>query len=203
MAGMSSTVRFLQEENRRLQKENESLREELSLLRGCLKSLRGLQRAISQLDTRTGLRSLLDRIIYESLRIVDASDGSLILLDRDTNELVFVVVRGVLSDYLQGHRIPADTGIAGWMIANQEPVIVNDITGDVRFSALIDEKFHFRTHSLLGVPLISRGQALGAIEVVNKFSGRPFDERDLEMLSTLAPLAATAIDLMDLATSEE
>ncbi len=203
MGGLSGTVRFLQEENTRLREENESLREELASLRECLKSLRALQRAISHLDTRTGLRSLLDRIIYESLRIVDASDGSLILLDRETDELVFVVVRGDLRDYLQGHRIPANTGIAGWVVANQEAVIVNDISADVRFSPLVDQEFHFHTRSLLGVPLISRGRALGAIEVVNKFSGRPFDERDMEMLSTLAPLAATAIDLMDLATSGE
>jgi GAF domain-containing protein len=33
------------------------------------------------------------------------------------------------------------------------------------------------------------------MELVNRFSGRAFDERDLETLSVLAPLAATAIEL--------
>ena len=39
------------------------------------------------------------------------------------------------------------------------------------------------------------GKVLGAIELVNKFSRRPFDDRDMRTLSLLAPIAATAIDL--------
>jgi GAF domain-containing protein len=78
---------------------------------------------------------------------------------------------------------------------HQEPVVANDISQDDRFSPEVDRMFHFRTQSLTCVPLVSRGKVLGVIEVVNKFSGRPFDDRDVEMLTMLAPIAATAIDL--------
>ena len=88
-----------------------------------------------------------------------------------------------------------DTGIAGWVATHREPVIANEIDRDDRFSASVDLKFQFRTQSLACVPLISRGLILGVIEVVNKFSGHPFDERDMDLLTTLAPIAATAIDL--------
>lgn len=191
----TSTVRFLQEENQRLQEANDTLREENASLRKCLKSLRGVQQFIASLDTREQLQPLLDRIMYEALRIVDATDGSLILLDHDTSEMAFVLVRGTLREKLQGHRMPAGTGIAGWVATHREPVIANDIQKDERFSAQIDSLFQFRTTSLMCVPLLSRRQILGVIEVVNKFSGLPFDDKDLEMLMVLAPLAATAIDL--------
>jgi len=192
---MTTTMRFLRGENQRLQQLNEELQEENSYLRECFKSLRGLQRAVSRLDAHVQLKALLDRIIYEALRIVDAAEGSLSLIDESKQELVFVVVRGTLCEQLQGHRIPLRDGIVGWVIAHGEPEIVNDISQDDRFSPLVDVTFDFRTRSLISVPLISRGKVLGAIEVVNKFSGRPFDEKDLEMLSMLALIAARAIDL--------
>lgn len=193
--GTVATLRFLQEENQRLRKINDELQEEMSSLKECLKSVRGLQQVIANLDTRVDLQPLLDRIMYEALRVVDAADGSLILIDEETHELVFVLVRGGLQDQLQGHRMPLNTGLAGWVVSNKEPVIANDVSHDDRFSSTVDRQFQFRTQSLVGVPLISRGQALGVIEVVNKFSGQPFDIRDVEMLTTLAPIAATAIDL--------
>ncbi len=195
IGAVSTTLRFLQDENQRLQQDNQELDEENAALRGCLKSVRGLQQVIANLDTREQLQPLLDRIMYEALRVVDAADGSLILLDPDTDELVFVLVRGVLAAKLQGHRMRREQGIAGWVVEHREPVIANDIVQDERFSSTVDSTFQFRTQSLACVPLISRGIMLGVIEVVNKFSGQPFDARDLEMLTTLAPIAATAIDL--------
>ena len=194
-ASGATTVRFLQEENQRLLERAEELQEENSYLRECLKSMRGILWAASHLDARVELQRLLDRIIYEVLRMVDAEDGSLSLIDEETQELVFAVVRGTLQEQLQGYRMPMDTGIAGWVAKHREAVSVDDIAQEPRFSSLVDQAFQFRTQSLASVPLVSRGRVLGVIEVVNKFSGRPFDERDLEMLSISASIAAMAIDL--------
>jgi len=193
---LAATVRFLQEENQRLGEAYEELREEVASLREGLKSIRGLLQAIANLDTRMELQPLLDRAMYEMLRAVDAADGSLILVDRGTQELVFVLVRGALQDRLQGYRMPVGMGIAGWVLAHREPVNANDIAQDERFSSVVDNAFQFRTQSLACVPLLSRGQALGVIEVINKFSGQPFDAKDLEMLTMLASIMAMAIDLV-------
>ena len=202
MDGMTTSVRFLQEENHRLRQQNENLKEELSYLQKCFKSIRGLQRAITRLDTKSDLMPLLDRILYEALRVVDAIDGSLMLIDQETQELVFVVVRGELQEQLQNYRMPYNQGIAGWVVTHQEPTISNDITQDKRFYDAIDQTFHFSTRSLLCVPLVSRGKILGVIETINKFSGFPFDERDIEMLSTWASIAALTIDLVDLESEQ-
>jgi sigma-B regulation protein RsbU (phosphoserine phosphatase) len=195
ITSIAATVRFLQEENQRLVQLTQELEEENAFLRESFKSIRGLQRALARLDARLELQSLLDRIIYEALRIVDAADGSLSLIDVDRQEVVFIVVRGALHDKLQGYRIPMGEGIVGWVCQHGEPVIANDIAQDERFSPAIDIQFQFQTHSLICAPMISRGQVLGAIEVVNKFSARPFDDKDIEMLSMVALVASAAIDL--------
>jgi sigma-B regulation protein RsbU (phosphoserine phosphatase) len=195
MSGLGTTVRFLQEENQRLDALRQELEEENAYLHECQKSIRGLQKAVMELDLQTELMTLLNRIVYEAVRMVDAAEGSLSLIDEETQELVFVVVKGEVRSQLVGYRMPQDEGIAGWVATHRVPVIANDVTQDERFSATVDIMLQFRTESLLCVPLISRNKVLGVIEVVNKFSGRPFDERDKEMLETLAPIAATGIDL--------
>lgn len=193
--GTSTTVRFLQEENLRLLEQNQGLQEENAYLRETLKSLRGLLGAVARIDVNSELDRLLNRIVYEATRIVDAVDGSLILVDHEKQELVFVTVRSHLRERLVGYRMPIDEGIVGWVVAHQEPVIANDVAHDERFSTTVDRYLAFVTRSLMAVPLVSRGQVLGAIELVNKFSSPHFDERDLETLSLLAGVAATSIDL--------
>jgi GAF domain-containing protein len=202
MGRMTTTVRFLQEENQRLQDRNRELEEENAYLHDSFKSLRALLRALSRPDAGEDVMGLLNRIIYEVRRGVDAEDSSLSLIDYETQELVFVVVHGTLQERLQGYRLPLGTGVAGWVAVNQEPVIANDIHHENRFSDVVDQTFGFRTQSLAAVPLISRGKVLGVIEVVNKFSGQPFDDRDIEVLTVLGSIAAAAIDLAGLRGQE-
>jgi GAF domain-containing protein len=195
MRGASSTVRFLQEENQRLLARNEGLEQENAYLRDTYKSLKGLVDTVARLDVAEDLERLLNRIVYEAVRIVDAVEGSLLIIDPATDELVFVAARSEMRDRLIGYRIPIDTGIVGWVIQHQEAVIANDVRQDARFSSSVDQAFQFTTRSLMAVPLICCGQPLGAIELVNKFSDHPFNERDIDTLSLLSPIAALVIAL--------
>jgi GAF domain-containing protein len=191
------TLRFLQMENLRLQEENEALREEVRILQEYVQALRALSQATRTITSEIDLVALLDKIMYAALNVMDSSDGSLILLDEDTDELVFVVVRGSARETLQGYRIPKDMGIAGWVVTHAEPQVVNKPTLDHRFSGHVDETFDFRTNSLMCAPLIAHDRVIGVIEVLNKFSGQDFNEADFNLLTILAHIAAEAIDKVD------
>jgi GAF domain-containing protein len=195
---MSTQVtRFLQQENQRLQDENRRLRDEVMALRDYLAGLRSLQRAAETIAAEKDPLVLLDKILYSALTVVDCADGSVLLLDRETDELVFAVVHGAVAQALRGHRIPADQGIAGWVANHKEPQIVNNVAADQRFYRSVDETFHFTTYSLLCVPMTSRGKVLGVIEVLNKFNQQDFTGADEDLLSTLASIAATAIERLE------
>ena len=58
---------------------------------------------------------------------------------------------------------------------------------------MVDDLTGFRTHSLVCVPLLDGDRTLGVIEVVNKTSGEPFDEKDLNILVLVARLASLAL----------
>jgi signal transduction histidine kinase len=83
--------------------------------------------------------------------------------------------------------------VAGWVAARGEPVIVPDAYADQRFYAEVDQHSGFTTKSILCVPLQTKGQTIGAIEVMNK-KDSPFNKEDLSLLQALAISAATAIE---------
>lgn len=197
------TIRFLQQENIRLQKENQDLNQEVMVLRDVIDALRALQEITAGIDVNTNVVHLLDRILQSALASISATDGSLLLVDDDTNELAFVVVFGKVRESLMGHRIPIGTGIAGWVAENAEPVIIQNVRQDARFSAQIDQSFKFQTKSMVCVPIISGEKVLGVIQALNKANGAEFRRTDLALLGVVAQLAATAISKAERAVLTE
>ena len=184
---------------RTIQQENIRLKEEVTRLRDYVSNLQSLHRATQHLLSEKDIMTLLDKTLYYALTVLDAHDGALLLRDEDTNELVFVLVQGSVHETLPGYRIPVNEGIAGWVAEHREPVIVNNVRGDPRFSQQVDQAFRFETHKLVCVPLVARDRVLGVIEVLNKSGGQDFAEADVDLLSLLAVISAIALD--DLASA--
>ena len=138
--------------------------------------------------------TVLDLVVKKAVEILNAQAGSLLLLDRRTDELVFRVVLGPVSDSLLGQRLPPGEGIAGAAIQTGEGQIVNDVQADPRWFDAPDLTTGFQTRSMVCVPLVSRGRAIGVLEVINKLDGVPFDHENLELLYNFAVQAAVAID---------
>ncbi len=179
---------------RTIQQENARLKDEVTRLRDYVSNLQSLHRAARHLLSEKDIMALLDKTLYYALTVLDAHDGTLILKDDETNELVFVLVQGQVHETLPGYRIPCGEGIAGWVAEHREPIIVNNVRGDPRFSPRVDQAFEFETRKLVCVPLVARSKVLGVIEVLNKSGGQDFAEADIDLLSLLAVIAAIALD---------
>jgi GAF domain-containing protein len=189
-------IRFLQQENLRLQAEIRALREEKEALLDYLKALEHLYLAAQDISSEADLIKLLDNTMYYAVHLAQAKDGSVLLLDQASNELVFAVVHGDKRGELRGYRLPASTGIAGWVATHREPVIANQARHDTRFSPHVDEVFGFVTRSLVCVPMIAHNQVSGVIEVLNKEAGAPFTEMDVNLLQILGSIAAAALEML-------
>jgi GAF domain-containing protein len=160
-----------------------------------MKALKDLYWATQRITSEENLFNLLDQILYNAMSVLRAEDGSLLLLDEETDELVFVLVHGDIKNKLRGHRMKSDMGIAGWVAQKREPLIVNNPRQDIRFSLEVDEEFSFVTRSILCVPMITRGKLIGVIEVLNK-QDNIFAEADATLLLILAQVAAIALEEM-------
>jgi len=160
-----------------------------------INALKALQDISRTLTSELDLNRLLRKIVHAAVEVLDASTGSLLIWDPTDNSLFFAVTEGGEGEgeTLKQGRMPADQGIAGWIFTHRQPVIIEDVSQDERFFKGIDESLGYRTSSLIGIPLMTKGEMIGVIEVLNKRSGEKFDEQDLDTLSALAGQAAIAI----------
>jgi sigma-B regulation protein RsbU (phosphoserine phosphatase) len=182
---MSEQTRYLKNEVTRLKEENKALKEEVLSLRQYIDSLNALTEAVDEIEKGTEIMPVLDRILYNALMVINAEAGSLMVVDDDTQELVFVIAHGkVPREQLMGLRIPQGKGIAGWVAVHRKPAIVNNTSGDNRFYSDVDTGSGFHTDSILAVPIIGNGQVMGVVEVLNKRGGALFNQTD-QMLMTL------------------
>jgi signal transduction histidine kinase len=156
-------------------------------------ALLALQEIAQNLAAELDLEALLERIVEAAVAVVNTSAGSLLTWDASSNDLVFAVAKGGGGQALIGRRMPAYKGIAGWVLTNRQPSIVHNVHEDHRFFSAIDESLGFQTSSLLVVPLLAKGEAIGVLEVLNRISEQPFDQQDAELLMALAGQAAIAI----------
>jgi signal transduction protein with GAF and PtsI domain len=185
-----SEVAFLHQEVLRLREENRELREEVEVLRKYVEAIQALADAIDQLKPNTEIMPLLDRILQSALIVINAKDGSLLVLDEETGELVFVLVHGeVDKSKLLGFRIPSGKGVAGWVAQQGKPAIIQSPRADLRFFPQIDDAFDFRTQSILAVPIIGRERVLGVIEILNKYADKPFTKADEALVVLLCRFA--------------
>jgi signal transduction histidine kinase len=159
-----------------------------------INALTALQDISRILSSELDLNRLLRKIVHAAVEVLNASTGSLLIWDPTDNSLVFAVTKGGEGEgeTLKQSRMPADQGIAGWIFTHRQPVIIEDAWQDERFFKGIDESLGYRTRSLIGVPLMTKGEMIGVLEVLKK-SGEKFDEQDLDTLSALAGQAAIAI----------
>jgi signal transduction histidine kinase len=147
------------------------------------------------------IRPLLETIIDVACELTLSEVSSILLFDPEKGRLRFEAVPGFQQKDLIDVSVPLDSSVAGWIYTNSHPMVIQDALSDQRVYRPIDKALGFETRSILGVPLIVRGRTIGVLEALNKQGEGHYTEDDLEVLETLASLAAIAIDNAQLLTN--
>ncbi len=165
-----------------------------------LETLYNVGRAVSStLDFRRLMEIILDQV----LKIMNAERGSIMLLDEKTQELRIEIARGLPEDVIRTTRVKVGEKISGYVLETGRPLLIIDTTRSPSFSRLKDGKIAAGT--LLSVPLVAKDKRLGVLNV-SKSIPYSFDDRDLDLLSALSNQVAIAIDnarLYTLAITDE
>jgi signal transduction histidine kinase len=122
--------------------------------------------------------------------ILEADTCAVLLLDEGANELVARAAVGIEEEVERGVRIPVGLGFAGRIAAQQQPVILDDVDHADVLNPILREK---GIKSMLGVPLVVAGDALGVIHV-GSLVHRRFTREDVELLKLVADRVALAIE---------
>jgi signal transduction histidine kinase len=136
------------------------------------------------------LDDLLDVILPRIRDILDADTCAVLLVDDERAELVARAAVGIEEEVERGVRIPLGKGFAGRVAAGGAPVILDDVERADIFNPILHEK---GIKSMLGVPLLAHGRAIGVLHV-GTLKPRRFDEDDVELLQLVAERVALAIE---------
>lgn len=165
----------------------------LTAMKRTVEQLAAFNDIAKALTSTLEVREVLDLIGARVSVLLGAEQWSL-LLEGDDGMLHFEIARGPGAELLRGEVLVAGEGIAGAVFTSKRARLVLDVTADPDFARRFDEVTDTRTRSVLAVPLLVRGRALGVLELVSSGEGPTFTEEDLRAASTVADFAAIAID---------
>jgi putative methionine-R-sulfoxide reductase with GAF domain len=140
-----------------------------------------------QMTAVLDLDELLDTILRSACELLDATGGSVMLVDHQT-DLVTACVLG--RDVPVGQRTPLGEGVAGHVALRREPVLIDGHADAERFPGLAERDPY--VESSMSVPLVHRAELQGVLNV-NAPLGRRFTEYDLRALAVFAEQASVAI----------
>ncbi len=139
------------------------------------------------------LDSLLSHIVQAAAELCEAEAVSILLYDQAKGQLYFRAASNLDAPLMNDLIVPVSGSIAGWIISNRQPVILNEAQKDPRHYDNIGKITQIETASLLGVPLLRKNRVVGVLEAINKRSGE-FTEEDQDLLLALGAQAAIAIE---------
>ena len=157
-----------------------------------------------ELASQLNLHTLLPRILQLTLEAVQATSGSLLVLDEDGQ-----VSEGALAYGGQVHEHGAqqlkdtfERGLAGWVVEHRQPAIIADTRREPRWLQRNGCENDVESSSAACVPLMARDRVAGVLTL-----GHPkvnhFTEQDLALLTVIGDQAGIALENAPLFAAEQ
>jgi glycosyltransferase involved in cell wall biosynthesis len=176
---------FLQNDVAQLSKEGIFESANLENTRFLFQMLYLVSTTISKIDY-FDLEKLLGHILEQVVHILDASSGSIVVLNEKGvppesytiyNSQVYPVTADQLSDTLEN-------GLAGWVVKNQQPVLLADTSEDYRWVKHSWERTGSKPRSALSVPLTTNDSVVGVLTLARP-QVRKFTYNDLRIANSM------------------
>lgn len=185
------------------------------------KEIGELTRIGMALSTERDLDTLLNLILSQARQITGSDASSLYLVETQENEqkrLRFKLTQGASRPDIPliEFTMPLDTSsIAGYVATTGDPLVIDDAyflppDVDYTFNRSVDEKYGYRTKSVLTIPMIDhQDEVIGVLQLINRkrdpdamlgsredFDAQviPYTRRLVELVSALAGQAAVSIE---------
>ena len=133
---------------------------------------------------------LLTELLARITDILHADTAAILLLDETGAELRARAAKGIEEEVERGVTIPVGAGFAGRVVAERRAIAIEDVDHADIHNPILREK---GIRSLLGVPLLIQGRALGVLHV-GTLTPREFTDEDRDLLQHAADRAAMAIE---------
>src|SRR4030095_6879263 len=153
------------------------------------RTIETLIEAVRKVSSSLDLDEVLDTIFDSIKELTDYSAAVIYVMDSRSGEVHEFKTRGYLPESISEDFLATGSGISGCGMRNPTGEIVDDVKRDARYVKVASE-----ARSEIAAPIIrADGRVIGVINLESDVIGG-YDERDLELLTMFASLAASAID---------
>ncbi|MHB8845508.1 MAG: sensor domain-containing diguanylate cyclase [Nitrospirota bacterium] len=178
--------------------ENYQLHQDLYRKFNRLASIAELTRAITPIQS---YETLLPMILDKSAELLKAEQGSLMMIDQETEALFLEAKKGIHQESSGKIRIRLGEGIAGKVAEQGEPILVKNVELDPRIRQ--KNRTNYKTRSFVSVPLKIADRVIGVLNLSDKTTGEVFDEEDLKLIQSVASHAAIVMERNEFYTRSE
>src|SRR5262249_35500639 len=148
------------------------------------------------------LQAVLDTLVESAARLCEADKAAISRPRGESFEhLTSYGYSPQHKEYMQTLPIPSGRGsVSGRTVLEGKIVHIPDVQADPDYTLIDQEKFNVRT--MLGVPLLREGTAIGVI-VLQRSTARPFTDKQIKLATTFADQAVIAIENVRLFEAEQ
>jgi signal transduction histidine kinase len=156
-------------------------------------AFRALSDVVLAIAAEHEVEPVLQRLVHSARELGGARYAALGIPDGEGGFASFIT--SGMSDELIASMgpLPRTHGMLGAMLDSAEPHLTEDITADPRFRGWWPSA-HPMMRSFLGVPIVARGEVIGALYLTEKDGGGTFSLADQRLIVLLAAHAAIAIE---------
>lgn len=158
------------------------------------RELETILRFTALISSSLRIEDVLNYAMKWAEEFMDAEASTVYELDEEKKELFIRIARGEKKESVERIKFELGQGISGHVVQTGQPMVIQDVRKEKRFSPKFDRITGFRTRSMICVPLILRGKTIGALQVLNKKSGDLFTQIDVELLTSMSQQIAVAME---------
>ncbi len=136
------------------------------------------------------LDKLLNLILYTTITILEGDSGSIMLIDKEKDELSIRAGYGMTREAIKGKRIKIGKEIAGYVAKENKPLLLNRGMDDSHFVKTLRKE---GLKSAMSIPLVLKNELIGVFNI-NRTRGKNFTDDDLYTFSSLAFQATIVIE---------
>ncbi len=150
--------------------------------------IRRLQAVTDSVLAHITLEDLLPEMLKHIRELLETDSAAVLLLSEDRQSLVMRAAIGSQEEAI-GLRIPLGQGVASSIAASRAPLVVDDLSA----VDLVNPVLRREARSLIGAPLIVKGELIGVIHA-DTTQFKRFAENDVRLLQLAADRVALAIE---------
>jgi signal transduction histidine kinase len=171
-----------------LEDQTQVVQHTASELANRLLELRSLQEGVKAINSALTLDELLQLVVENATMVLRGARCTISLVDEKRAVVVTLAAAGISKNDLWNTSFRIGEGIAGWVVKNRQPVLIQAVNADARFQPV----GQWPIVSLVSVPLISDNRVIGALTATSPERGA-FTEADVNLLDAFGGQAAMAV----------